>query len=184
MRLVIPGWIKALAALGLLVAAVYALRGLGQEHYRQGQQAERLMWTGKENAALRSAHARLRELEEKARAAEARHAQTMAAISTQYQKDLSNERLAKDRALAAVRRGELRLYDPAGRAVSVGGVQRGDACPAGPRAAGGDDAAPGELSTPAAEFLLALTGEADEVTHQLTACQAVIAADHQVKEQP
>ena len=183
MKFTIPTWVKILAGMAICVVVVRALLAYGDHEYTSGQQAERSAWLTKENTALSRAISRIKELEEQARAAEAKHGQAMASISAQYQKDLKNERLAKDRAIDAVRRGELRLYDPGTRATGDSGSGGGQACSTDASAIGRDGATRSQLSESASEFLLALAGEADEVVRQLTACQAVVKADHQMKGQ-
>ncbi|MBO9538740.1 lysis system i-spanin subunit Rz [Herbaspirillum sp.] len=172
-----------LIIISLLIALAYAVFRYGEHEYSSGQKAENSLWQEKENATLTRANKRIKELEEQARADEAKHAKNMSAISTQYQKDLKNERLAKDRFIAAVRSGELRLYDPAAGAANSNGAGGNQTCSTDASAGGRDGATRGQLSKPASEFLLSLAGEADEVVHQLTACQAVVAADRKMKEQ-
>ncbi|WP_413460197.1 lysis system i-spanin subunit Rz [Herbaspirillum huttiense] len=183
MKFTIPAWVKILASIAVCIVIVRALLAYGEHEYTNGQQAERTTWLTKENAALTRANNRIKELEEQARSAEAKHGQAMASISAQYQKDLKNERLAKDRAIDAVRRGELRLYDPGVRATGDNRVGGGQACATDATTIGRDGATRSQLSESASEFLLALAGEADEVVRQLTACQAVVKADHQMKGQ-
>lgn len=50
-----------------------------------------------------------KELEDQARAKEREHAQDMAAASAKYQEDLKHEKAAKDRVIADLRSGALRL---------------------------------------------------------------------------
>ena len=181
MKFTIPTWVKILVTIAACIVVVRALLAYGEREYTSGQQAERAAWLAKENVALTRATNRIKELEEQARAAEVKHGQAMASISAQYQKDLKNERLAKDRAIDAVRRGELRLYDPGVRATGDNRVGGGQACATDATTIGRDGATRSQLSQSASEFLLALASEADEVVRQLTACQAVVAADHQMK---
>ncbi|MRD73317.1 hypothetical protein HCX48_00365 [Rhodocyclus tenuis] len=161
---------------GLLIGAFYAY---GQQQFGLGEKAERSAWQGRENTALIKANSRIKELEERARAQEREHAQDMAAASATYQEDLKHEKAAKDRAVADLRSGALRLRDPF-VAACPDAAAGGGAGPAGAGSGGGDGEARAELSVEASEFLVSLASEADEVVHQLTACQSVVEADRKI----
>lgn len=155
----------------LVAALVYAY---GRQQFGLGEQAERSAWLARENTALTTANTRIKTLEEKARATEHQHGQDMAAASAQYQKDLTHEKATRDRVIADLRSGALRLRVPVTCAISTAGDST---AAAGASAAGRDGETRAELSGAAAEFLVGLASEADEVVHQLTACQAVVTAD-------
>lgn len=156
---------------GLLIGAFYAY---GQQQFGLGEKAERTACFGRDNAALTKANDRIKELEDQARAKEHEHAQAMATASSKYQEDLKHEKTAKDRAIAALRSGDLRLRIPVACPEGAGGSTT--AAP-GPGAIGRDGETRAELSVQASEFFVGLTNEADEVVRQLTACQAVVIAD-------
>ena len=180
---IIPPWAKLLGAVLLVAAVVAAIYAYGQQQFGLGEKAERTAWLGRENTALTKANtrikeledqARIKELEDQARAREREHAQDMAAASAKYQEDLKHEKAAKDRAVADLRSGALRLRIPVACPDGAGGS--GTAAP-GPGTVGRDGETRAELSVQASEFLVGLASEADEVVHQLTACQAVVIAD-------
>ena len=174
---IIPPWAKLLGAVLLVAALVAAIYAYGQQQFGLGEKAERTAWLARENTALTKANARIKELEDQARAREREHAQDMAAASAKYQEDLKHEKAAKDRAVADLRSGALRLRIPlAFPSCPDGAGGSGRAAP-GPSTAGRDGEARAELSVQASEFLVGLASEADEVVHQLTACQAVVIAD-------
>ena len=105
--------------------------------------------------------------EQAARAAEQQHAQALAAIDAQYQENERHARLENNRLRAQLRAGSVRLSVP----VAAGSCN----LPADDSASGLRDATPqAELSSEAADDLVALADDADAVVRQLTACQAVI----------
>ncbi len=173
-NLVIPPLARALAVLVLVAAVVAAIYAYGRQQFGLGGQAERAAWLARENGALTKANGRIKELEEQARAREHEHAQDMANTSAKYQEDLKHEKSAKDRVIADLRSRALRLRIPVTCPISAAGDRT--AAP-GTGAAGRDGETRAELSVEASEFLVGLTSEADEIVHQLDACQAVINAD-------
>lgn len=156
---------------GLLIGAFYAY---GQQQFGLGEKAERTAWLDRDNAALNKANDRIKELEDNYRAKEREHAQDMATASAKYQEDLKHEKAAKDRAVADLRSGALRLRIPVTCPEGAGGSTT--AAP-GTSTTGRDGETRAELSVQASEFFVGLTSEADEVVLQLTACQAVVIAD-------
>lgn len=178
-RLTVSLWL--LGAVLLLAAVVAAIYAYGQQQFGLGEKAERSAWLERENTALTRANTRIKELEDLARAKERQHAQDMAAASAQYQEDLKHEKAAKDRAVADLRSGALRLRIPVACPEGAGGS--GATAP-GPGAGRRDGETRAELSVPAAEFLVGLASEADEVVRQLAACQRVIEKDSQYQGDP
>ncbi|MDR2838111.1 MAG: lysis protein [Azonexus sp.] len=182
-NITLPAWLKGLGAALLAVVICAGINTYGERQFALGQQAERAVWLDRENTELASANARIIKLEENARATERAHAQSMAAASAQYQESLQHEKATKDRVIADLRAGALRLRFPA--ANTAGERADGDTTAAlGPSAAGCDGGAGGELSLAVAEFFVGLASEADEVVHQLAACQAVVIADRQGQGEP
>ncbi len=105
--------------------------------------------------------------EQAARAAEQQHAQALATIDAQYQENERHARLENNRLRTQLRAGTVRLSVP----VVAGSCN----LPADDSAAGSRNTAPrAELSSEAADDLVALADDADAVVRQLTACQAVI----------
>ena len=139
-----------------------------------GKTRQRLEQAQTENAAMAAANDRIVKLQSEVRQKEAVYAAAVNAIQTKFVKDLQHEKARHDSTVAALRSGALRLRIPVASCSQGGGSAVGT-----PGAsAGGRDAAPrAELSEPAAEFLVGLASDADQVVHQLTACQAIVAAD-------
>lgn len=149
-----------------IIGLAFAIRANG---YRDGA-----------NAARAECEQQLRELANQAaamermmREAERQHIEQLARIDQEHQETLRHAKAEAERTIADLRAGNIRLRErftcpaPAGDGVpeAAAGSGRRDA-----RASGG-------LSTEDAEFLLRLAAEADEVTRQLQACQAVVRSD-------
>lgn len=177
-NIIIPPWVKFVAAVLLVIAVLAAIYAYGQQQFGLGETAERAAWLKRENTALAAANARIKTLEEEARAKEHAHADAIAAISAQYQKDLSHEKATKDSVIADLRSGVRRLRIELASPHATGGS---DGSQVGASAGRCDGSAYGELSGPASEFLVGLASEADEVVHQLTACQAMVIKDRQLQ---
>lgn len=177
----VPFWVKAVALAGLLAAVLYEIDDYGQVQFARGETVERAAWVSRDNTALRRANARIKAMEEHARAQEREHANDMAAAAASYQEDLKHEQATKDRVIADLRRGDRRLRVPVVAAVCAPAAGGSGAAAAGAGAAGRDGETRAELSFQAAEFLVGLTNEADAVAIQLTACQAVVTADRKLK---
>ena len=165
----------------LALAALLAAGALGAGAYRAGMNAERNAWLARDNAQLRSANARIAQLQAQARAQEQAHGTAMAAAAAQFKKDLHDVRTQKDGVIADLRSGRLRLRVPVVAAASAACGAGGASTEAGAGAAGGDGEARAELSGAAAEFLVSFASEADAVVRQLSACQAVVAADRELQ---
>lgn len=157
----------------LIGAFVLALVGGSGYLYGRtdGRKLERVEWQAKEIQATQEViDQRDKAIKDKADTEHAHQAAMLAASKT-YQEGLKHERDAKDRALAAVRSGSIRLRDP-GTKYTLGPARPPGNDPAARRC----DAAKGaDLSDSAAEFLISLASEADEATRQLTACQKQLA---------
>lgn len=170
----IPIWLKWLAALLLIAAVLGIVYAYGQQQFGLGEKAERGTWLERENGQLVTANAKIKSLEEQYRTQEQRHAVALASISSQYQKDLTHVKADKDRVIAGLRAGSMRLFIPSTATVSANG---GAASAVTPATAGRDGDTRCELSVAASEFLVGFASEADEITKQLGRCQDVINAD-------
>lgn len=164
------------ALLGLVLFWIVSMAAVGNWQNKAGHVAERTAWQAKENQELAQANAQILKLETDARSAERRQALDQASISTQYQKELDNAKRKTNDLVARLHAGTIRLRDPNYAVVQACGGAAGQA-PSG--TSGRDGAQGGELSEPASEFLLNLTGDADQVATQLAACQAIIKNDRQ-----
>ena len=180
MNFVSPIVAKALGIVAMAIAIIVAISAYNGWLINIGKTTERAEWVKRENDELRVANARIKTLEDEARAKELEHGAAMVAASTQYQKDLIHEKSTKDSVIADLRSGVRRLRIELASPHATGGS---DVSQVGAGAGRCDGPAVGELSGPAAEFLVGLASEADEVVRQLTACQAVVTADRLINSQ-
>jgi hypothetical protein len=116
-------------------------------------------------------------LSNEVRAKEAEHANKLASFSQAYQEQLQNVRLEKDKFVAGVRAGNIRLYipqpaRPAGDYPTLGQITA--------TASRCDAPAEGELPRDVTEFLYSEAGRADEIVNQLQACQEVVIEDRRL----
>ena len=164
--------------IGLLIVWIASLAGVGYWQNDAGHVAERTTWQTRENDELRTANDKIKKLEEDHRKAEHDHAAAVAAISTDYERKLSDANKQRASDAAAVRAGTLRLRDPnptGFRACGGIGLQVGTG------ASGRDGGTSGDLSAAASGFLLELANDADDVARQLAACQAVVVKDRELR---
>ena len=164
--------------IGLLVAWGASLFGVGWWQNDAGHVAERTTWQTRENGELRTANATIKALQEQARKDEQTHAAALAAVSTDYERKLSDANKQRAADAAALRAGTLRLRDPNPPGLRACG---GLGAKVGPSPGGRDGAQGGELSEAAAGFLLGLASDADDVARQLAACQAVVVKDRELR---
>lgn len=163
---VIPWPWRALAVCLLCIAS-------GLVGWWDGATHEGVRALQRDNAALRETEQTVTRLQQAARETERRHAQAMADVSSDYQRriDEAHQLRAADR--VALRTGALRLRDP-GTPGAGGGSAAGSPGAGSP---GRDGGTAGELSRQAAEFLLELASDADDVARQLAACQRIVRED-------
>lgn len=164
--------------LGLLVAWLGSLTAVGVWQNRSGHAAEHAAWADKQTAELTAANAKILDLTETARAKESLHAVELNNIANDMEEKLKNVELDKDRFIAGVRNGTVRLRDPYPAAVSASADK---ASPAPAAASRCDGEARTELSGEASEFLYGEAGRADALANQLAACQAVILKDREMQ---
>ena len=106
-------WLIGALALALFGGAVYVV---GRS---DGRAIEKALSLAKENKAVTDTQAALALAQEEKTVIERNTRTAMVAASTTYQKGLQDERNAKDKAISAVRAGDLRLRDP-GAAHTIG----------------------------------------------------------------
>ena len=164
--------------IGLLVAWGASLVGVGWWQNDAGHVAERTTWQARENGELRTANATIKALQEQARKDEQTHAAALAAVSTDYERKLSDANKQRAADVAAIRAGTIRLRDPNPTGLRACG---GLAAQVGAGAGRRDGPEGGELSEAAAGFLLEFASDADDVARQLTACQAVVVKDRDLR---
>lgn len=152
----------------------------GNALVQSGATAERARWQARENLELRSAQDKILTLTQDAQRQERGHAVRMAALETQLLQERKRASAQHQADLDRLRAGALRLRDPGARptACSPGAEPAGRAATAS--ATSGDGAAGGELSSAAAEFLLGLAAEADDVVAQLSAAQHQLIEDRRL----
>lgn len=159
--------------LGIGIAWLASLVGVGYWQNEAGHVAERVEWQKKDSDELRLANAEITRLNDKARADEREHTERLATVSTTYQKELKNANAQRERDVAAARAGALRLqFRPDSDQACSGGT--GEATTA---ASGRDGGTTAELPREITANLLNLANDADAVVVQLTACQAVVRSD-------
>ena len=138
-----------------------------------GRKVERTEWQAKENKALVDIQTELAKVQSEKDTVERNSRNAMVAASETYQKGLKNEQARKDKVIADLRSGALRLRDPGTRYSLSKDTLPG----VGTTTGGCDGAKGGELSDALTEHLITEAGRADEIVRQLTAAQAVINAD-------
>lgn len=170
----IPPWVKHLVAALLMISVVAAIYFYGERQFTLGEHTERALCLERDNTQLTAANQKIKSLEESYRQQEQDNAHALSAISQTYQKDLSHVKAEKDRVIAGLRDGSVRLSVP----VTPGSTADGSPPAAVSTSASGCDAnARAELSGQVAEFLVSFAADADEVTRQLGRCQDIVRAD-------
>jgi prophage endopeptidase len=168
-------WIVVLVA---LVVGVGILKAIEHQGYKRGVESERLAWSQRESLEVTRLNNAIVDAQSTARDAERKHAEDLAALSIKFQQEFTNVKRKNASDISAVRAGTLRLRD-----VSAGSAGqdscRHSASETGAPAGGSPTAEGSYLSGAAAEFLLGLANEADEVVVQLTECQAILVRDRQ-----
>lgn len=164
--------------IALIAAWGVSLFGVGAWQRHDGAVTERTAWQTRENVEIRESGDKIKTLEEDARQAEQDKAMALASISTDYERKLSDANKQRAADAAAVLSGSLRLRDPSATGLrACGGLATETAAGSGKR----DGGASGDLSGEAANFLLSLANEADDVARQLAACQRVVIEDRGVR---
>ena len=156
-----------------LAGAVAVLVAVGSAYWQgrtDGATATRAEYQARDLQAATETRIAERGIQDRYRAQEAKWAQSFAAVSKKYQKELAaNEtRYLTSLATAPV------LRDPYAADCKAGGSSAAEAAPSPGKRDGGKGS---QLSPEASIFLWNLAVEADAVVLQLTACQAVIAED-------
>jgi cation transport regulator ChaB len=164
--------------IGLLIGWLASLAGVGWWQNKAGHVAERTVWQARENAELRTANDKIKAMQDSARRDEQAHALALNAVSTNYEKELSDASKLRAADIAAIRAGTLRLRDQYPASIYSLGNRSAET---GPGPGGRDGPQGAELPAATSEFLLALASDADDVTRQLTACQQVIIEDRKTQ---
>lgn len=99
--------------------------------------------------------------------------QAMIEASQTYQKELQNVTRIKNKTISDLRAGAVRLRDT-GTRYTIGPDPMSNAA----TGSGGCNGSPGgQLSIETSEFIVGLAAEADDIVHQLDACQQIIIED-------
>lgn len=179
-RGIAQGWlylIGLIVVLGLVYGIFHVVTGyladVDAKGYQRGADETRAAYAKRDNEQLKAALAKVQELEAAARAAEQKHAKELAALDRQRRQEEQDAKRQHERDVAAVRAGTLRLRDRGATSCpAVSGQRPGPE--AGAAASKRDAEAGTQLSDQAAEFLLGLTSEADDIARQLATAQALI----------
>lgn len=157
-----------LVAIGWYVWSLFSAYEYGASQATNKHQAELDRINAVSHEAVRIATEKLRKQEQ-------RHAEQMAALDAKHHKELQDEIISKERAIADFRADVIRVRDEftcAGSAAAGTGK-------VGTSASVGHAAGAGGLQAAHVEFLLREAGRADEAVRQLQACQAIVAGDRQ-----
>lgn len=166
--------LAAMAALGALFGMYKVVDARG---YDRGVAITQNAWQARELKEVAAFDAKFKELTAAYRTREEAWKGLLAAVDVKYQKELIDAKAQREADVAALRSGAIRLRARLARTPPCEGAG-GSAVPGSAASAGGGDgAATAELSRQTSEDLLALGNDADEVTRQLAACQAVVEAD-------
>lgn len=167
--------------LGILAASIAALGGTYFYGVGVGKDKVEAVWQAREAKINADTAVAIQAANAKTLAAERAGAKALASVSAGYQAKLKGVQIEKDRIIANLRAGTIRLRDPNAAAP----VCR-DPVPATGASASGHPSSPetelpvepvGVLPGRTSEFLVSEASRADKVVEQLTACQAVVAGD-------
>lgn len=164
----------------LLIGAlvfVGALTGAYFYGHSNGVDSERVVWQAKEIKATQEADKALADAQDKVNSLQSQYANNLAVISGNYQQELKNVSATKDRTIAALRAGAIRLRDPGTHYTLSPNALPGSTAPT----SGCDGQATSRLSDTTSEFLVREASHADAIVEQLNACQAVIIKDRELK---
>jgi len=183
-RGIATGWLYLIGLIALVLAVTGAIiawnsfiSSIDKKGYERGKKESEAAYVQRDNAALRTANARIVELTALVRAAEQEGQRKLDQIAQQREKDRANAKAQRDRDVAAARAGTLVLRDP-GQTTACAALGYRSARPQAAAGAGrGDGGAPGQLSGQVTADLFALVDDADDLARQLASAQAVISQD-------
>lgn len=162
----------ALTWVAIAFAIVFALRSAYLWAYNTGAQGEREAWLKAEQTQLSEAIREIEMLHVQAREAEKASRERENILSAKYQKENQDEKKRTDHIIAQLRAGALKLRDPYRGKNAESSGSTGSSIGADTGRCNGE--AGGEFSGETSEFLVELTGEADEVVNQLTYAQKLL----------
>lgn len=145
-----------------------------------GGKINEVIWQKREAEINAASAAKIKLAEDNVLTAERHGAEALAKASEEYQNELRKTKLQKDAVIADLRSHNRKLSIPATCPPAGGNSASAAVSPSSRR----NGATRAELSDTAAEFLVSLAGEADEVVKQLTAAQKVILEDRKTCGRP
>lgn len=157
---------------GLLILALLLIVSMV---YSKGRAAGEAATTAIYEAKIAEAREEARLLADAYRIQEKANAQEMAVIDQQHQEALTNAQAEADRVLESVRAGTVRVRNKLTCPKASSGVSD-----VASTTSSGDAGEGSGLSQADAELVLRIAAEADQVVHQLKACQAIVRADRQL----
>ena len=162
----------------LIILAIITLIGthwmVGKWQRADGFNEASAQFLERDNKALRLANEKIVQLETKLREAEAAKQNIVNKAVVEQEKQRNELKNDTEKRIADLRARLLRMRDPgAGKPADSLQTATATGDTIGSCSAGGS----AELSAEASEFLLRLTGEADEVASKLQLCQRVLVAD-------
>jgi Bacteriophage Rz lysis protein len=169
-----------LAGVAALVAAIYAIEWKG---HASGVQDAKLEAEQLDNSALRESKRALDAMHRRVEKQERDHAAELSKLAKDHLKGVRNAEAERDRALADVRAGRLRLRGPAPKAAGTGAGERMPATTAGP-AGSGVAAEAGGLPDQRAEFLVREAARCDAIVGELNYCWSVVRKDREIVNKP
>ncbi len=176
-NLVIPPWMKWIAALAVIVVVCVAIYGYGRQQFGLGEKAEKARWLARENAELVKANAEIKRLTDEKARLEAAFDNRVAEFTTKYLKESRDEKVKSDAVIADLRTGNAGLwYQLANRE----GTRSGRPGEAGPGAGGGDGGAEAELPREIGAALYSEADRSDQIVRQLGLCQRVVIEDRKL----
>lgn len=173
-------WLNPWVILAAVVALGGALTGTFFYGSSVGEAKAEAKWQKRELAINAESEKKIAAANARVLDAERKSADSMASVSKAYQEKLLENENAKDRAIARIRAGSVRLRDPA----AIGESCRNTLPSTGPAPSGRDGETRAELpvetvgvlSGGASEFLIGEASRADKIVEQLTSCQAIVEA--------
>jgi hypothetical protein len=181
----IPSPYRLIVILVVLAVTHAAAFGAGWKWRDYQAKAEQLEQEQAKITALTSLNARILQIQKDNRRAETKHQSRLAGISRDYQNKLKEHNHEKDRVIAGLRNGSIRLRDPGVKpTVRAGGGIGAEALAATVGRDGKTGGGSGELSTEAAGFLWGEATRADQtilrLIFQIDACQAIVEEDRRL----
>lgn len=166
-------WMKLIPYVAFVVVVAGAAYGMYHHGYGVAKAEDKIV----SDALIQKHAAETISLQGQVAATEHKAADDMAAIDAQHQKDFANEKAKTDSTIAALLDGTLRLRKRlAAIHTTTCAVSNTSTC-----ASSSDDTASVGLQQSDAELLVRYAAEADAITDQLRACQAIVVEDRKVK---